>query len=155
MVSLIFFEQKRHDGAIRTGIERNGNTALLGLFIEGPEDQEDDPLGGALEWYVEMRCEGDRLPTEPEVARAWFVKHAAIFRPHLLQIAETVEIGWDDPYPITWKHFDGMESDVAVEFVCSAIRRTSNQTVSQVIQTFARNFEGKLARLQPLETALM
>ena len=153
MASLIFFEQKRHDGAIRTGIVRDDDLTLLGLFFEGPSDSEDDPLGAALVWYTEIRCRGDSLPIEPEEARAWFISRDKIFRLPLLDLATKVQVGWDSPFPITWKKFEGLDKGVDAEFVCSAINGLADPSISDLIKSFATDLEAKLKRLQPLETA--
>ena len=151
MRSLIFFEQKRHDGTIRTGIEADGDTTLLGLIIEGPSDREDDPLGSALLWYTEIRCRGENLPTEPEEARSWLISRADVFGPTLIKLAKQVKVGWDADFPISCKDFPTLDRGFEAEFVCSAIRKLSNPALSEVIERFASEFVSKLNRLEPLE----
>ena len=63
MPELDFYRQQRRDGAIRTGIEIDGET-VLGRFEQVAEDA--NPV---LAWWVDVRCKGRRLPDEPEAAR--------------------------------------------------------------------------------------
>ena len=53
MHELTFFRQARYDGGVRMGIELDGEVTLLIDFREGPPEEQDNPLGSALLWYVE------------------------------------------------------------------------------------------------------
>ena len=66
MKHLIFYRQCRRDKAIRMGIALDNETTLLGVVVEGDESLENDPFAHVLEWYIDIRCFGSRLPVEAE-----------------------------------------------------------------------------------------
>src|SRR5438876_12275597 len=98
MTEFAFYRQKRRDGGIRTGIEINGETEL-GLE-EGFTGDEQDPV---LLWFVDLRMEGKKLPTDPEEVRQWLLKHSPGICAGFQLLAGEIQAGVDfNTYPYLW-----------------------------------------------------
>jgi hypothetical protein len=151
MPELTFYRQARRDGGLRTGIELDGSTTLLADFQEGLPELQDDPLAASLVWYVDVRCHGDDLPTEPEAARHWFLENRITIEEGLGALAEQVAVGTDDAFPVRWADFPGAPEGVQIEVVCSAIRCLERREIAKVLRQVASGFEGFLNELsQPV-----
>ena len=146
MAELTFYRQERHDGGVRTGLELDGNT-LLGNYQEGPPELQDDPMGSALEWYVDVRCQGDLLPTEAEAARNWLLDQKATIEAGLIRFAEAISTGIDDSFPLRWQEFPVTPEGVQLEVVCSAVRRVTAQRFGEILNEFATRFPEDLRQL--------
>src|SRR3954451_9524953 len=97
MPDLTFYRQKRVDGGVRTGIDIDGVTVCED-FEEG--DEERDP---ALRWYVDLRCSGDSLPHDADLAREWLLEHEEMIRDGFSRYASQLAAGADrDDYPLQW-----------------------------------------------------
>jgi hypothetical protein len=127
MAKLSFYRQMRQDGGLRTAITTEDDH-LLHLFQRGKKP--DDP---ALLWYVDIRCQGARLPTEPEPARQWFLDQAPIILEALTQLAEKLQAGMDiQAWPLLWdspRHPRGVRLTIA----CSAVRRTPSLEIASIL----------------------
>ena len=62
MPKLVFYRQKRYDGAIRTGLELDDDP-IAEHYEEGSGER--DP---ALLWFVDLRCKGPGIPGDPDDA---------------------------------------------------------------------------------------
>jgi hypothetical protein len=152
MRELSFYRQKRYDGGVRTGIELEGET-ILGIFDEGPPDEQDNPMGSALLWYVDVRCRGEDLPDGAEEARGWLIQHAETILSGLYSLSENLAAGLDDGGPIVWRDFPQSAQGVAVEVVCSSIRRIEGLEISAVLKEIADHFVDIVQQLAPPEPA--
>ena len=148
MKQLIFYRQCRRDRAIRMGIALDNDTTLLGALIDGVESREDDPFAHVLEWYIDIRCFGSRLPIEAEPARAWFSRHAESLRNGLRRFAKEASSGWDPVWPTRWDRFEALPRGVRVELVCSATRRDVAIDMPKRLIDFADHFEDYLRLLE-------
>ena len=145
MTKLIFYEQKRVDNGLRIGIEINGTLAFH-RFEEGTG--ESDP---ALRWFVDLRCEGSRLPVRPEEARQWFLQQAGLIRESLLSLADRWRAGIEpDILPLTWV-IPGTPRGVKMAIVCSALRRVDGLEMSSVLKSLAQNWEKIIDSLEVYE----
>src|SRR5438105_3447 len=95
MPSIHFFRQLRRDGGIRTGVDVEDETVLW-RFHPGRHRGDPDP---AIEWYVDVRCQGPRLPHDPEGARDWLLKNGRAIHAALEAVAESIPAGVD---PSDW-----------------------------------------------------
>ncbi|MEO6811173.1 MAG: hypothetical protein ABI353_18855 [Isosphaeraceae bacterium] len=154
MPELTFYRQARHDGGIRTGIEGDGENTLLIEFLEGSPEHQDDPLGAALLWYVDLRCRGENLPIEPDDVKGWFLRQRNVFQEGLQRFADLISAGKDDSFPLRWSEFHGVPDGVQIELVCSAIRRITGHELANILREIGLNFEDYLLRLAPPEPAL-
>lgn len=144
MSTLTFYRQARRDGGVRTGIEINSNT-VLARFEQGSEDG--DP---ALVWYVDVRCEGARLPAEPEAARAWFIRNESAITRLLEALADEVPSGIDPgDWPLRKEH--QLSTGVRVTVACSAMRRVEGQQIAQVLRDIAANWRERVSNLPQVE----
>ncbi|MFO0891687.1 MAG: hypothetical protein U0790_21400 [Isosphaeraceae bacterium] len=159
MHELTFFRQARHDGGIRMGVELDGETLLLSHSEPGPADREDDPLGPALLWFVDIRCQGEDLPRDAESARGWFLKNRDALIEGLEEFAQEIKAGTDDDSPVLFPKTlapagQGQKEDLVVNYVCSSIRRIKGPQLSHSMQEIADRFSEYLAQLRPLTPAL-
>jgi hypothetical protein len=152
MRELSFYRQKRYDGGVRTGIELDGET-ILGIFDEGPPDEQDNPMGSALLWYVDVRCRGEDLPDGAEAARGWLIEHAEPILSGLHSLSENLAVGLDDGGPIVWRDFPQSAQGVTLEVVCSSIRRIGGLEISAVLKNIADHFVDIVQQLAPPEPA--
>jgi hypothetical protein len=152
MRELSFYRQKRYDGGVRTGIELDGET-ILGIFDEGPPDEQDNPMGSALLWYVDVRCRGEDLPDDAEAARGWLIEHAETILSGLYSLSENLAVGLDDGGPIVWRDFPQSAQGVYLEVVCSSIRRIGGLEISAVLKDIADHFVDIVQQLAPPEPA--
>lgn len=155
MHELTFFRQARHDGGMRMGIELDGESLLLNHFEPG---QEDDPLGSALLWFIDIRCRGGSMPRDAETARQWFLKHRDSLVEGLEEFAREVFAGTDDDAPLTMpKPLPPLEGEQAAglttEYVCSSIRRIKGPELSRAIQDVADHFSDYI-NLHPVSPAM-
>jgi hypothetical protein len=151
MTRLTFYKQRRRDGGVRSGIELDDETTLLWNFRDPEPGTEDDPLGSALDWYIDLRCQGESLPLHPEAARAWFLENAPAFREAALALAQEMSAGWNDFYPVRWGRFSRLPEGVTAELVCSAVRRVAERGLGRVIEEYAESLEQELRSLQARE----
>lgn len=154
MHELTFYRQGRYDGGIRSGIELDGKTTLLTDFQEGDTELHDDPLGSALLWYVDLRCRGADLPTEPEEARQWLVRHSAVIQDGLNRFADAAAAGADGSFPLQWRDFPQAPNGIDMEIVCSTVRRVTGHELGTILSETASHFQEYLSRLSEPEPLL-
>ena len=145
MSTITFYRQARRDGGVRTGIEIDNDT-VLARFERG--GQESDP---ALVWYVDVRLQGKRLPTDPEAARSWLLRHGKSVARILRQMADEVPLGID---PGDWplrKTGRVDASGVKVTVSCSAMRRVDAQSISNELRDIAQHWDKRVAELPEIQ----
>jgi hypothetical protein len=145
VTKLTLYHQVRVDGGERTGVDC-GDTEVLHGFQPGSE--EPDP---ALLWFVDVRCEGDRLPDDSHGAREWFLAHDRYFVGLLARIAhDQLEIGCDSELrPYTREYRDG-PNGARVEIVVSAARRMVGREIAKKVEELAHQWRAVLESLEPL-----
>jgi hypothetical protein len=139
MPTITFFRQARRDGGIRTGIDIDDHT-VLSRFETGTRD--DDPT---LLWYVDVRCEGTRLPRDVEAARQWLLRHDDSIRQTLDALARQVPDGLDpSEWPLrTTKRLGG----ASVTIACSAVRRVEAREMAAILRDVAEHWTQRLDAL--------
>jgi hypothetical protein len=141
MSAISFYRQARRDGGIRTGITIDADT-VLHRYENGGNDS--DP---ALVWFVDVRCEGRRLPTEPEPAREWFLSHAQLIKAALRASAEELRAGIDiGSWPLE-RSISGPRG-VRMRIVCSAVRRLEALDIARILHDIADHWEERIKALQ-------
>jgi hypothetical protein len=145
MPTLTFYRQARVDGGVRTGIDVDDETVLHHFQ---PETSESDP---ALLWYIDLRCKGERLPSEADDARAWFIDKREWFQRELRRIAEQrLEMGFDaELRPYHEELSDGPKGAEVVVYV-SAVRRLTARDIASQLRDLADRWEQILHDLAPL-----
>jgi hypothetical protein len=143
--AISFYRQARRDGGIRTGVTIDADT-VLHRYEGGGNDS--DP---ALVWFVDLRCEGRRLPTEPEAAREWFLSHAQLIKEGLRASAEELQAGidigsWPLERPLTGPR------GVRMRVVCSAVRRPEALDIARILQDIADHWEERIKALEEVDT---
>jgi hypothetical protein len=137
----------RQDGGLRTAVTAEDDH-LLHLFQRGKKP--DDP---ALLWYVDVRCQGARLPTEAEQARQWFLDQAPVIREALTELAEKLHAGVDsEGWPLLWEvphHPRGVRMTIA----CSAVRRMAALDIASILTDLRDHWEEIIRRLPVPEPA--
>jgi hypothetical protein len=147
MSMLTFYRQARADGGLRTGVDLDGVT-LLETFEPGGE--EHDPT---LLWYLDLRCEGNDLPAEPETAQEWLRENAEAIRNGLAACADELAVGLDlsgedlQPYERSLpRQPDGSRLRIYV----SAIRRHEARQIAGELRSLSRTWDHVLRELRPL-----
>jgi hypothetical protein len=134
------------------GIELDSESTLLVDFQPGSPELEQDPLGAALLWYVDIRCRGRDLPSDAEGARRWFLENLEILQQGLEELAEEVSAGTDDDAPILLtKPSRGSEDDeggdLVVQYACTSVRRVRGRELADVVLDLARHLRDYLNQL--------
>jgi len=143
MANITFFRQAREDGGIRTGIDVDDRTALS--RFEGSE--EGDP---ALIWYVDVRCSGKRLPSDPEEARTWLERHESQIAGMLETLAKRLPQGLDpSEWPLTFSKRLAGQIDITV--ACSATRRVAARQLNRILCDIAKHWSGRLKSLEAVQ----
>ncbi len=128
MSRLVFYRQKRNDGSIRTGVELDDET-IAHQFEEPTGDR--DPV---LLWYVDLRCEGSGVPSEPKAAALWLLDQSLTIRHGFRRFAEKMRFGADvDLYSIRWSEFESLPDDVEMTIVCSASNRIAARGLAEIL----------------------
>lgn len=143
MAELTFFRQKRFDGGIRTGIEIDGHTVFENFMPGGPDD---DP---SLLWYIDVKCFGDGLPTEPEEVRRWFMDNGEALKEQLLLIANTsLSVGFDTELRPFQRNL--CLKDISSKMIVTAIRRITAREISSELQDLCNNWHKLLNDMEKL-----
>lgn len=146
MSTLTFFKQTRADGGIRTGINVDGET-LLHRFQRGSE--QDDPV---LQWYIDVRCEGDGLPDTPAGVKKWLLKRQPEITAALRELATELEVGVDPTFEPFRRAIHGVNSPVTLTIVISATRMTSGRSIAAELKKLGNEWENHLRALKPLKS---
>ena len=88
MSNIVLFRQHRVDGGIHTGVDVDGESWE---YYDRGSDKHDP----ALVWYVDLRAQGDDLPTNSEDARQWLLDNEPLVNATYRQLAERLEVGVD------------------------------------------------------------
>jgi len=146
MPRLTFYRQYRADGAVRTGIELDEDM-IFERYEEGAP--ESDPT---LLWYVDLRCIGPELPTDPRAAKQWFLEHEQIIRAGFTQCAAEVEAGRDlELYPLLWTKFSAAPPNVEMTIACATNRRMWGLSVPKLLEDVAAHWRERIEQLEPAE----
>lgn len=143
MSTLTFFRQARIDGGIRMGIKINGD--LDWHHFDEPGNGELDP---ALVWYVDLRCEGDSLPTEGEDVRQWLIRTAPEIQSAFDALAEKLRVGYDDE---SWPYQFAVSKappGVSMKIVCSCVQGLEPGELAKVLRAIQENWVSYLQRLE-------
>ena len=125
MHKLTFYHQKRRDGGLRTGVDLD-DERVLERFEPG-----DLARDSVLEWFVDIRCRGETLPSEPEEIREWFLSRSGPIQTALRQLADDCAAGIDKDWPL--KREIPSSDGVGMAIYCSAMRRPSGRDIASVI----------------------
>jgi hypothetical protein len=141
MSNLIFYEHMRMDGGLRCGLELDGET-VLHRFKKGKG--EFDPV---LRWFVDVRCQGAKLPDAAEAARQWFLQHADTVHGALRQLAEELRAGMEpDVWPLSWP-VPKSPRGVKMVIACSVTKRLDGLEISRILEDVDKHWEEHLKEL--------
>jgi hypothetical protein len=125
MHKLTFYHQKRRDEGLRTGVDFD-DERVLERFEPGHLARD-----SALKWFVDIRCSGEVLPSEPEGIREWFLSRSGPIQTALRQLADDCVAGIDKDWPL--KRQIPTSDGVSMAIYCSAMRRLSGREIASVI----------------------
>ncbi len=146
MPKLTFYRQGRADGAMRTGIELDEDTIFETYEDSGPE------IDPTLLWYVDLRCKGPGIPSDPQEAKRWLLDHSEIIRDGFLRCASEFEAGRDvDAYPILWSNFSDLPRDVEMTIACATNRRIWALSIPKLLADVAEHWRERIEHLEPAE----
>lgn len=147
VAQISFYRQQRQDGGLRTALTVNGEH-VFHQFEEGKS-----PSDPALLWFVDVRCEGPRLPQDAEAARHWLLDHTEIVQRGLTSLAEKLRAGLDiDAWPLEWR-IPSAPRGVRITIVCSAVKRITQQRISSILLEIRDHWQDILKRLSLPEPA--
>ena len=142
MAKLTFYRQKRLDGAIRTGVELDGDP--IADRYEGGEGER-NPI---LLWFVDLRCDGPGIPDDPDDAFQWLFDQAPVIRDGFARYAEVLGVGADmDLYALTWSDFSGVPEGVSMTIACSGTRRVDARELARIVAEIGDRWEEILRTL--------
>jgi hypothetical protein len=142
MAKLIFYRQQRFDGAVRTGVELDGET-IAERFEGGGVDS--DPV---LLWYIDLRCDGQGIPDDPNAAAQWLLDQSELIRDGFVRFAEKLRVGADlDLYSLTWSDFRDPPPEVRMMIACSAARRVDAREMSGKLIDVGENWDAIIRAL--------
>ncbi len=141
MANITYYRQKRRDGGIRTGIEIEGTTKL------GREEGFDDESDPVLLWWVDLRCEGKKLPTDPEEARHWLLEQGPVIRAAFEALAEEAQAGIDfNTFPYLWP-VPKTPRGVRMTIAAMANRRLDARAMTGVLLDIAARWQERVEKL--------
>ena len=144
MKVITFFQQKRVDGGLRTGIAVDGET-LFHSFEHAAA--EPDP---ALLWYVDIFCRSSSLPKNPDEAKGWLLRHASVIADGLRQVADEIRAGIDaDGWPFR-RAVANAPKGVKIEIIASSARSLEARAITTVLRGLAARLERLLKNIEPL-----
>lgn len=145
MPTFSWYRQKRVDGGIRTAIEMD-DVIQFHLF----EHRSDKPDPRLL-WYVDLRCNGKKLPRAPQKVQQWLVAHAVPIRAGLVEMAQQFAAGVDlIDWPLQHR-VQGLPRGITATIVVSALRRVELLELGQILGDVADHWEERLRGLPQVE----
>lgn len=147
MRTLIFYYQKRKDGGLRTGVELDGER-VLETYAPGRQ-----PPDSALEWFVDVRCRGRRLPDSEEEVRRWLLEQSPAIEAQLKLMAEELATGMDPEWPII-KEVPVSAKGVSIKIVCSAVHRLAGRDIGKILHKLLRSWPQLVASLPSFPNAM-
>jgi len=149
MPSITYYRQARRDHGIRSGIDIDEDT-VLSKFERPGSSKDQDP---ALLWYVDVRCQGKKLPRDPEAARRWFVGHGTAIADVLRLAAQEVPAGSDPgDWPVQFTKAIPQEG-VKISVVYSAVRRAEALHMAEILLEIADRWQSRIEELAALPAA--
>lgn len=131
MPSLTFFRQTRADGAIRTGVDVDGE-----MLFEHFEEAEGEP-DPVLKWFVDLRCDGESVPARPDEVRQWLLDHGALVTQGFEGLAKRLEVGVDsDGWPVEWG-IPNSPPGIRMATACSSIGAVSGRVMGKTVREMA------------------
>ena len=144
MKTINFYRQMRVDGGKRTGLEIDGET-VLERFEKGRKAED-----SALLWFVDIRCAGNQLPSEPEAAREWLLARASVIQAGLRTMAAELSAGIDFSAPIA-RVIPKMGNGISAKIFCSAVRRLPALEIAKSLTEISEHWKEFLDHLEILE----
>jgi hypothetical protein len=145
MPTLTLFRQARGDGGIRTGLEYEG-WVIFEHFQPGAD--ESDP---ALNWYVDVRCEGRSLSfPKRDLARQWMLERGDKLAPALLELARELHGGGIDVFWPLKRVLSAPAPGVKAALVVAGIRRRDALDIAAKLRALGQHWEEILQQLEPV-----
>lgn len=144
MSEIVFYRQQRFDKAIRTGIEVNGARSLE-YFTPGLAERNP-----ALLWYIDVRLEGEELPSDVDAAREWLQRQIGFIQRGLTEAADQLQVGIDEDILPFRKALDGAPSGISANLIISGVRRLSDGEISSQVRETGEKWLLMLEQLRPL-----
>ena len=142
MPKISFYRQKRRDGGLHTGVVVNGYTALE--QEEGVAWEDQDPI---LLWWVDLRCEGKKLPAGSEEARQWLLEQTPRIRSGFEKLGDELRVGLDyNTWPLLWP-VPKAPRGVRMIIACSALYRSDALGMAGVMADIAAHWREWLEKL--------
>ena len=144
LVGLTFYCNAREDGGVRVGVSLGPITVHEIFRIDGDEY---DP---SLVWSIELRCEGETLPTEPHEVDPWLQARSTVIKAALSAYAEELRRVSErsGEYPLRWLTFPGLPASESMEFFCTAQRRVDAGFLATQLESLGKHWDEILNSLQ-------
>jgi hypothetical protein len=147
MSDLLFYQQARRDGGVRTGIEVDGDL-ILHRFDEGKS-----PNDPGLLWFIDVSLNGPQVPADAEAARDWLLAQKQPVVQALSEFAATFDTGVDiDALPIQTE-FSTVIAGAKLQLSCSAARRGEARDLGSRIRYLARRWTSIIKSLGATQRA--
>src|SRR5438876_86375 len=136
VAEITFYRQKRRDGGIHTGLTIEGSTALE--MAEGMNWEDPDPV---LLWWVDLRCEGKKLPDHTEEARQWLLDHRELITGAFEALADELRAGMDyNSWPLRWR-VPSAPRGVRMVIGCEAMYRADALAITGLLRDMAAHWQ--------------
>jgi len=147
MKTMTVYHQKRQDGAVRSGVDLNGER-VLERFVSGRREPD-----SSLEWFVDVRFRGKALPTTPGAIRRWLLEQAEEVAAALDQMADGLRAGVDES-GLRRPETRLSEKGLSMEIVCSTVKRLTGRDIARVLRGLKRSWKGLIESLHPFDAQL-
>ena len=141
MAQIAFYRQHRRDGAVRTGVDIDGDRIASRLDTSRASG-ETDPT---LDWYVDVVVRGAAVPATAKSAIVWLEKYEVPIRKAIEALAASVPAGID---PGEWPIRHAFKIGAATGTIaCSAARRASARRLATALREVAEHWQANLDEL--------
>jgi hypothetical protein len=144
MGKLTFYRQARADGGVRMGLDVDGY-GVAHHFNPGADD--DDPR---LLWFIDLRCEGKKVPKTFEDAMDWLKENAKPIEAEFARLADELTVGIDSDFVPGQQIVRHSPPGSKITIVFSATKRVVAREMGKHLRDFGDDFEEFLEVVKPV-----
>lgn len=143
-MTITFYQQKRFDGGVRTGVDIDGVSAFHRFEAGG------DDVDNALLWYLDVRCKGDELPLDSHGAIDWLRSNTATIQRLLESAVRDLEVGMDRELRPFRRTEEVGPPLATIGVYISCVQRMEAGEIAGEVQRIRDQWESILNSLEPM-----